>query len=150
MTDLSPAQKIKYHILSQLYKDEHCSQCSSVSLDKLDASNIDYVYASFWEFDRDAVEQEEDEFRCSGIETDIEPDWSRTYESRSMARELSDGSFVGWTYYYGGGKHGEPESMIWMERAYDLTVEKVEIAETKYRFTKIKNNGACNGPKRLS
>ncbi len=34
---------------------------------------------------------------------------------------MLDGSWVGWTYWYGGGKHGEPGSIPWIEDAYDVT-----------------------------
>lgn len=43
---------------------------------------------------------------------------SRHYESDEVARQLSDGTWVGWTYWHGGGKHGEPEAIDWIEDAY--------------------------------
>lgn len=67
-----------------------------------------------------------EEFRQSGEETKIECDWSRHYESKSVAKKLSDGSWVGWTYWYGGGKHGEPSEMDWMSDAYELDCVETE------------------------
>jgi hypothetical protein len=47
---------------------------------------------------------------------------------------MLDGSYVGWTYWYGGGKHGEPESVPWMEHAYE--VEMREETRVVKVFTK--------------
>jgi hypothetical protein len=62
--------------------------------------------------------------------------FSRHYECVEVAAEMLDGSWVGWTFWYGGGKHGNPEEIPWIEDAYDLNVseeEKVVIVRT---FTK--------------
>ena len=70
------------------------------------------------------------------VETDISTEWSRHYESNGVASRMPDGSWVGWTYWYGGGKHGEPGAIDWMSEAYDLDVveeEKIVIVRT---FTK--------------
>jgi len=45
----------------------------------------------------------------------------------SVARKFSlswGDKWVGWTYWYGGGKHGEPESVEWMEDAYFVGVKE--------------------------
>ena len=63
--------------------------------------------------------------RASGEDTDIETKgWNRNYECKSIAAQLPDGSWVGWTYWYGGGKHGEPQNVPWMEDAYDVTMRE--------------------------
>ena len=66
------------------------------------------------------------DFRGGGVETGLPCAWNRNYESKSVARKLSDGSWVGWTYWYGGGKHGEPEAIDWMQDAYDLEYTEEE------------------------
>ena len=43
------------------------------------------------------------------------------YESDAVAKNLPDGTWVGWTYYHGGGKHSDPGSIPWMEDAYNVT-----------------------------
>ncbi len=48
---------------------------------------------------------------------------------------MLDGSWVGWTFWYGGGKHGEPGNVPWMEDAYDLTFT-LEAVVVK-RFSKV-------------
>ncbi len=64
---------------------------------------------------------DEGELREGTHETGLPCDWSRHYETKSVAAEMLDGSWVGWTYFYGGGKHGSPREIPWMEDAYDLT-----------------------------
>lgn len=79
------------------------------------------------EFDLDEYEYREGE-----CETDIPPLWSRHYESKSVARQLRDGTWVGWTYWYGGGKHGDPDSIPWIEDSYFLKcTEKQELVTVR-------------------
>ena len=80
---------------------------------------------------RDAL----NEFREGEVETNIPCEHSRHYESSSVAAKLSDGLWVGWTYWYGGGKHGEPEAIDWLSEAYWLDVIGEEVI-TKYIFAK--------------
>jgi hypothetical protein len=57
----------------------------------------------------DALAECEDELRSSyDYVTDIPAPSSRHYEAKSVAKQMSDGTWVGWTFWYGGGKHGEP------------------------------------------
>ena len=76
----------------------------------------------------------EDDFREGDEETGEPCDWSRHYESKSVASKMLDGSWVGWTYWYGGGKHGEPEAIPWIEDAYDLDVTEEEKVVTVRTF----------------
>lgn len=79
------------------------------------------------------------EFRSGECETRIPCEFSRNYESKSVAAKMCDGSWIGWTYFYGGGKHGEPEAVEWMEYAYELDVVETEkmvvVREFKRRET---------------
>lgn len=62
-----------------------------------------------------------DEFRCSyHFETKLKCGYSRHYECKSVAKKLFDGTWVGFDYYYGGGKYGQPSEMPWLENAYFL------------------------------
>jgi len=82
----------------------------------------------------DYISDAESELRGSYThETGIKCDWSRHYESKSVARKIGD-QWVGWTYWYGGGKHGEPEAIEWMEDAY--IVEAKEETKVVLTFTK--------------
>jgi hypothetical protein len=46
---------------------------------------------------------------------------------------MLDGSWVGWTYWYGGGKHGEPGSIKWVEDAYDVVMTEVQKGVKEFR-----------------
>ena len=73
-----------------------------------------------------------EELRGSGVATGLIAPYSRHYESKAVAAEMLDGSWVGWTYWYGGGKHGEPGAIEWMEDAYD--VEQFVVMEPVRKF----------------
>lgn len=115
MEKITAQQLIKYSILHQfLGRGEAPSEIQEVekAYDEL--------------LDEDYKNDYESEFRCqSAVETNIEPPYSRHYESKSKAIEVL-GMWVGWTYWYGGGKHGDPCSMPWMEDAYLLNCEETE------------------------
>jgi hypothetical protein len=67
------------------------------------------------------------------VETHLSCPSSRHYESDAVAAKAPDGSWVGWTYWYGGGKHGEPEAIDWIEDAYDVICaeeEKLVVVRT--------------------
>lgn len=75
-----------------------------------DAEEVD----DYW----DALE----DVRSDGQDTGFKTEYSRNYESKSIAAEVEPGIWVGWTYWYGGGKHGQPEEIEWMEHAYFVNV----------------------------
>ncbi len=74
------------------------------------------------------------EVRSGQHDTGLDCAWSRHYESKAVAAQMLDGSWVGWTYWYGGGKHGEPGSIPWVEDAYDVDV--TEVVEVVKKFAK--------------
>ena len=118
---MTPKQKIKHAIL--LLAENPPSNITEDNIDDLyDLYSID-----------DIVQQ----IREGEIETDIpETQYSRHYAARSVASIMPDGSWVGWTYWYGGGKHGEPQSMDWMSDAYNLDVVEEEKMVVVRTFTK--------------
>lgn len=79
------------------------------------------------------------EIREGEVETNIPADYSRHYESKSVAYQCVDGSWIGWTYWYGGGKHGEPEAIDWMEYAYDLDCKEEEKLVVVREFKKVED-----------
>lgn len=103
----------------------------------IDKDNVESIYDEFVYLD--LVQDIEEVFRLGMMETPLTPDYSRHYESRSVAAKLFDSSWVGWTYWYGGGKHADPGSILWMEDAYDLEVIETEKLVTVREF-KIKTN----------
>ena len=128
---MTPEQAIKREILMWANKEKEVDG----GLPDITERNADRLYDELlvepghhWDY--------ESEFRCSGEETEIECDWSRHYESKSVATNLRDGTWIGWTYWYGGGKHGNPEEIDWMEDAYFLDVEEKEELVITRTFTK--------------
>lgn len=60
------------------------------------------------------------EIRTSGIETGLPSPSDRNYETDAVAVLCPTGEWVGFTYWYGGGKHGNPEEIEWIDYAYDV------------------------------
>jgi hypothetical protein len=82
----------------------------------------------------------ESEVREGEVKTNIPAPSSRHYEADSVAMQTAEGEWIGWTYFFGGGKYGEPGAIDWMSDAYHLNCteeEKVvvvrifEVAEDK-------------------
>lgn len=116
---MTPIQKIKREILLL------------AEVEKITAENVDEQYDIF--VDKELHWDFESEFRCGTVETKLPCYGSRHYESKSVATKLSDGSWVGWTYWYGGGKHGNPEEIDWMSDAYDLEVTERLIMKQEFK-----------------
>ena len=106
----------------------------------IDADVVIDTFDDFFELcphAEDYIQEEEYEFRGSyDLETDIEAEYSRHYEAKSVAKKLSDGRWVGWTYWYGGGKYANPEEIDWISDAYFLDVTEKEKVMTVYKFKK--------------
>lgn len=79
----------------------------------------------------------ESDFRVGDFETDIPCGHDRNYETKSVAKKLSNGQWVGWTYYYGGGKYGNPEEIEWMEHAYLLDCIETQQMVIVRNFSKV-------------
>ena len=124
---MTPVQKIKWAILARHAELEGGSKPPYPFLgvgETFEKSNEDYGL-------QDAI----NEVRGSGIETGIDAPYSRHYESKSVGMKMPDGSWVGWTYWYGGGKFGEPEEVNWIDDAYDLAVTEEQKMVTVRTFT---------------
>lgn len=129
---MTPQQKIKHLVLSahaKLYAEPER---------EVTAENIDEVYEEA-EGDDYGLQDARSEVRGGEVETGLPCEWSRHYESKSVAARAPDGSWVGWTYWYGGGKHGEPESIDWIEHAYDLTCIEEQKVVTVRTFSKVES-----------
>jgi hypothetical protein len=133
---MTPEQKIKHLIMirdadmMQQYGDDRATVADDIAahgIDKtFDLRNEDWGL-------QDAME----EVRGGEVETGLKCDWSRHYESKAVAAQAVDGSWVGWTYWYGGGRHGEPEAVEWMDSAYDLSCVEEEKVVTVRTFSVI-------------
>lgn len=142
MNKLSAEHAIK----KQIIEDANHWIGEPIELPPLDnEAIIDEIFYSTGEYANSPIHSIQDakyDFRDSyDHETpNIECDWSRHYESKSVAKQLDNGDWVGYTYWYGGGKHGQPESIDWIEYAYYLNCEEKEVTEIKRTFTPIKND----------
>lgn len=129
---MTPEQKIKHLIIIH--------QCSwdDAPVPEVTAENVDDLYDSF-----PCLQDARNEVRSGEVKTNIKEGktpWSRGlsyYESHEVAAQMPDGSWVGWTYWYGGGKHSEPTAIEWMEYAYDLTCEEREKVIIVKEFTRL-------------
>ena len=96
-------------------------------------------YKSIWydiksEFD-EAYEVEY-EMR-EGLETNLASKTSsRHYEIDVHAMQV-DGIWVAWDYYYGGGKHGEPEAFDWISNARIVECEEKIVTKVEYNFKEL-------------
>ena len=129
---LSPEYKVKQEIINLYYQWEQLEPISLVSDEE-----VETLYQELYEKDDlwDAIS----EIREGDVETDSDCDYSRHYESKSVAMKCVDGTWVGWTYWYGGGKWGDPEAITWIENAYDLDVKEEEKLVVVREFTKKDN-----------
>jgi hypothetical protein len=134
---MTPEQKIKWIIIDRFY-DGNISEMPDITKETVDE-----------EFD--ALEDKESdssgaypyvcdvisEVREGEAETGLDTPLSQHYEAKAVAAQAPDGSWVGWTYWYGGGKYGEPEAVEWMDSAYDLDLHEEEKLVTVRTFTKM-------------
>ena len=125
---LTPEQKVKHLILNVI------AQWANQPAPEATPDNIDILFAD--DANADAIQDAKSEIRQGEVETGLPCEYSRHYESKSVAAKASDGSWVGWTYWYGGGKHGEPEAIDWIEGAYDLSCFEEERLVTVRTFSK--------------
>lgn len=127
---MTAPEKIKYEILLQAHEAGDLAAPPPTV-------GIDEAYDEFLE--SDVAQDYELPFREGKVETSIDVPYgplSRYYEAKSVARPMSDGSWVGWTYWFGGGKHGNPEEIDWIDDAYDLDVYERQETVTVRDFYK--------------
>lgn len=126
---MTPQQLIKYIILADLARVEGLQISAEMT-----GEMVDTAYDAAVQEDRhwDAEYQA----REGQVETGLETPLSRHYETKAVASLAPNGQWVGWTYWYGGGKHGNPEEIEWMEDAYLLDCVEEEKVVTVRTFTK--------------
>ena len=123
---MTPLQKVRWLILEKLRK-------WGLELPEITASNIDALWDERHE---DDLYDAQNEVRCSGEKTGIKArSWDRHYECDEVSAKCPDGTWIGWTYWHGGGKHGEPAEVEWMEYAYDVTLTEEQKMVTVRTFT---------------
>ena len=129
-------QKVKWIVILRAHS------WANIEPPEITAENVDELYEKFDECNCEVGYQMQDsrsEIRGSGRESDLDTPYSqvmRHYEYYEVAMQAPDGSWVGWTYWYGGGKHSEPDAIPWMEYAYDVECQEREVTIIEKTFTK--------------
>lgn len=131
MDKLTPLQKIRWLALIKASEWDYYKEPIINSSDDIDRL-FDLLEKN------GGVSEALDEVRCSGIETGLECYSSRHYESKAVAAKLPNGEWVGWTYWYGGGKHGNPEEIDWVPFAYDVECTEEEKMMLVRTFNAVK------------
>ena len=124
---MTPEQKLKHLILIR-----HAELSDEPAPENITAENVDELYEAI-----DEPWDARSEVRGGEVETGRPSPSSRHYESKSVAAKAPDGSWIGWTYWYGGGKHGEPEGIDWIEYAYALNCVEEEVTITRQTFSLV-------------
>ena len=117
---MTPKEKIMLKIIAtaQGWSDRFPEREPSQSIE-------DYFSALQEGENGDSINDAINEVRCMGQITGLDRgQWSRHYEWDEVALEMSDGSWVGWTYWHGGGKHGEPQEIDWLDQVYEVKCTK--------------------------
>lgn len=129
--DFTAEQQVKLLILNkrQQWRGEQPLEISP--------NEIDEHYEAECDNDDGDLQDARSEIRCGEVETDIEAQYSRHYESNSVAAKTPDGRWVGWTYWYGGGKHSDPDSIDWIDDAYYLDCKEEEKMVIVRTFSKL-------------
>ena len=128
------AQELIYKQMIQVVSEDNSRITDFVSeyVDKEDYENIWYDIKS--EFD-EAYEVEY-EMR-NGVEIKLPPKTSsRHYEIDVHAMKV-DGVWGAWDFYYGGGKHGEPEAFDWISNARIVECEEKIVTKVEYNFKEL-------------
>lgn len=93
---------------------------------------IDELFETF----ENALYDAKNEVRAGGEETGLpSKNYSRHYEVNEVAIQTPYG-WVGWSYWFGGGKHGEPEAIDWINEAYFLDCKEEEKMMVVRTFTR--------------
>jgi hypothetical protein len=114
---MTPEQKLKCVVINLLreWRKEHPLPFSPDTADSAWQSALDD--GNFF----DAM----NEVRSGGELTDLQTEgYERDYDGEEVAGQMPDNSWVGWTYWSGGGHHGEPGSIPWLGQAYNVTCKE--------------------------
>jgi hypothetical protein len=123
---MKPEYKLKYAILN--LQAEWGGESLPTQLSEEDIEDL-------W-VEADCLQDAKSEIRCSGISTRLPCDYSRHYESEAVAVQCPNGDWVGFTYWFGGGKYGEPDAIDWIQHAYDVDCVSEEKLVVVHTFSK--------------
>jgi len=138
---------IRREILLDTLSEKEIDDCDWINLSNDEGVETAYKKAKEYEdiFSYYEICDAESEFRYSGDEVSIkglEVDGGRHYEAKRVAKKIRDGSYISWVFYYGGGKHAQPEIIDWMREedgASLVNCVETEKLVTVKDFSKIDN-----------
>lgn len=137
MKELTPQDYINYQVLTEMLEDNKDFTLSEgVVLSLSNATEIandlqDRIQGT--DYPEDYFIDELNCFRESGEECNLcSKEWSRHYECDYVVRQVED-KWIGWTYWHGGGKHGEPSAIDWMSDAEFVEVASEEVVSVVER-----------------
>lgn len=118
---------------------EKAMQFGNIKAERLslfEPNEIDELYESYDRWGE--LADPWNEIRYSGVSCDLPATtWSRHYEVDSKAIKIDD-IWVQFDYYYGGGKHSEPEDFDYIHHAKIVDCEETQVTVTQYNFSEIK------------
>ena len=131
---MTPQQKLKQLILQTAVGLGDIPEGTTIT-----PENVDALYDEHYDLHQDARQ----EIRPGSFTTRLQTEYRselrnchRNYECDEVAMQMVDGSWVGWTYWHGGGKHSEPEAIPWVDYAYALDCKEQEQVVVVRTFTK--------------
>ena len=127
---MTPEQTIRCHILNAAIEND-----DFVCHEDVCVFNVDLLWEQF--VAEDAHWDYVSDYRSCGKSTGLPTQYSRHYESREVASKFGD-QWIGWTYWYGGGKYGDPDRVDWMSSAYFVECVEEEKLVTVQTFSKAK------------
>lgn len=136
-TNMTAPQILDAEIIFMTYLDL-MRDGKTTSAVNINAENIEEVLEQFEQEHEDYMYDNMYALREAGKPSNILTEhYSRHYEAEEVAYQTKTGHWIGWTYWSGGGKHGEPEAIDWMPHAYflDIVAEKQVI---EYEFSRKK------------
>jgi hypothetical protein len=140
MSDTKPKQMTAEQKLKHLILIRHAELGDEPAPEDVTADNVDELYDAT-EGDNYTLQDAREEVRGgehkTGLAVPYQGRGASNYESKSVARQYLDGSWIGWTYWYGGGKHSEPSAIDWIDRAYDVTVTEEPKTIIHRTFMKV-------------
>ena len=143
MKELTPQDYINYYVITEVLKDNEdlsLVEGTIVTLEnatKITEDPLEYIKGCDY-VDEYIYEELNYTFRESGEECNLySSQSSRHYECDFKVRQIED-KWIGWTYWYGGGKHGEPEAIDWVSDAEFVEVESEEEVTVMQRVFKRK------------
>lgn len=134
MSKITAEQCVKLEIIKRvasknnvrLFKDEHMSDAIE--------DTFTTGFESEYEDDFQGILYE---IRDEGFEVNLSTKtYSRHYEVDCYVLEI-DGKWVAYDYYYGGGKHGQPEEFDWLPTCRYVNCEEKVVTKVERTFSEV-------------